>query len=161
MSTRLRISRQHRRGQTLAEFAIVFPVFMLLLGGMIQLGLIFWGSNTLNQVVRDAGRYSATLQSCSPGLVTDAATPKGRVAALSSASAGAWRLDPASINVSYYTTSLTTGSAVTPTVCPPDNNATVTWVHIDASSDVFVFFPLIPGNGRISSSVDFRMEPKP
>ena len=43
------------RGQALAEFAIVVPVFMLLLTGMIQFGIILWGQNTLNQVVRDAG----------------------------------------------------------------------------------------------------------
>ena len=53
-----------RRGQSLVEFALVFPVFVLLLGGVIQFGIIFWGQNTLNQIVRDAGRYGATVAAC-------------------------------------------------------------------------------------------------
>jgi len=38
----------------------------LLLAGMIQFGIILWGQNTLNQVVRDTGRYAATL--CTPSM---------------------------------------------------------------------------------------------
>ena len=52
------------RGQALVEFAIVIPVFMLILAGMIQFGIILWGQNTLNQVVRDTGRWAATQTAC-------------------------------------------------------------------------------------------------
>ena len=55
-------------GQSLAEFAIVFPILMLIIGGIIQFGLIFWGQNTLNQVVRDTGRWAATQQSCNSAI---------------------------------------------------------------------------------------------
>jgi Flp pilus assembly protein TadG len=51
-----------RRGQALAEFALVIPVFMLVLGGVIQFGIWFWDQNTLNQIARDAGRYAATVK---------------------------------------------------------------------------------------------------
>ena len=51
----------HRpRGQSLVEFAIVFPVFIALVGGVIQFGMVFWAQNTLTQVVRDTGRWAAT-----------------------------------------------------------------------------------------------------
>ena len=33
---------------------IVVPVFMLFLGGVVQFGMIFWGQNTINQIVRTA-----------------------------------------------------------------------------------------------------------
>ena len=58
--------REQRRGQALAEFAIVIPVFMLVLGGVIQFGIFFWDQNTLNQIARDAGRFAATIQDCTP-----------------------------------------------------------------------------------------------
>jgi Flp pilus assembly protein TadG len=127
---------------------------MFILAGMIQFGIILWGQNTLNQVVRDAARYAATLQSCT------ATDPTSRVVSLAAASAGPWKVDAASIVVSYYTTNAA-GATITPTVCPPDDNGTISWVHIGASSDVFRFFPIVPASGRVSSSVDFRMEPAP
>jgi Flp pilus assembly protein TadG len=147
------MKRNRTRGQSLVEFAVVFPVFMFILAGMIQFGLILWGQNTLNQVVRDAARYAATLP-------CDAAGTKGRVVALSTASAGPWKLDVPAVTVSFYTTDAA-GTVVTPTICPPDDNATISWVHVGASSDVLKFFPIVPANGRVSSSVDFRMEPAP
>ena len=51
-----------------------------------------------------------------------------------------------------------TGS--TPGVCPPVSNADVVWLRIDAAARVPIFFPLIPGDGNISSSARFRMEPQ-
>src|SRR5712671_6032001 len=52
------------RGQSLAEFALVFPVLMLILGGIIQFGILFWGQNTLTQVARDTGRWAASQIAC-------------------------------------------------------------------------------------------------
>src|SRR5215211_7091107 len=50
------------RGQSLVEFALVLPILIMLLGGVIQFGLIFWAQTTLTQVVRDTGRWAATQQ---------------------------------------------------------------------------------------------------
>ncbi|HEX5147885.1 MAG TPA: TadE family protein, partial [Candidatus Limnocylindrales bacterium] len=61
--TQTKRSRQH--GQSLAEFAIVFPVLFLIVAAIIQFGLIFWSQNTLTQVARDTGRWAATQQACS------------------------------------------------------------------------------------------------
>ena len=57
------------RGQSLAELALVLPVVVALIGGVIQFGLVFWAQNTLTQVVRDTGRWEATQQTtpCSNG----------------------------------------------------------------------------------------------
>src|SRR5688500_18129720 len=51
-------------GQALVEFALVFPILILLVGGIIQFGLIFWSQATLTQIVRDTGRWASTQQDC-------------------------------------------------------------------------------------------------
>jgi Flp pilus assembly protein TadG len=143
----------------LAEFAIVFPVLFLIIAGIIQFGIIFWGQNTLNQVVRDTGRWAATQQTpCTTsteqaGSATAVYNTAKDVAGASSligyASSGSSAWTPSNVAVTY------TGP------CPPSDNTEVAWVNITIVHSVPVFFPLIPGNGQISSSTQFRMEPAP
>lgn len=148
------------RGQSLAEFAIVFPVLMLLIGGIIQFGLIFWGLNTLNQVVRDTGRWAASQQDC-----TNAAA----VVATANAIAAQSSL------IGYRTGEFVAGTNATvswpatdgpdagtaPDPCPPTSNQELGWVRISLTHAVPIFFPFVPGNGTISSSTEFRLEPLP
>jgi len=57
----IRFRRAHRsRGQSMAEFALVAPIFLLLLFSVIQLGLIFGAQNGLVDGVRSAARRAAT-----------------------------------------------------------------------------------------------------
>ena len=132
-------SRQRQRGQSLAEFALVFPVLMLIIGGIIQFGVIFWGQNTLTQIARDTGRWAATQQKC------DLATQAAVIATANS-------IAQQSSLIGYTATSLNTVVAwpaqppphdTDP--CPPRNNQDVRYVT----------------SGLISSSTEFRMEPKP
>ena len=140
------------RGQALVEFALVVPVFMLILAATIQLGVILWASNTLNQVTRDTGRYAATLD-CSAAAATQAENVFRNP--LLAHSGGPWRSATAVVNVAYL------DAAMAPTdVCPSDNAQTV-WVTVAASMEAFVFFPWLPGNGQVSSSTTFRVEPAP
>jgi Flp pilus assembly protein TadG len=134
--------RRSDAGQALAEFAIVFPIFMLILAGIIQLGVILWGQNTLNQLARDTGRYAATL--CPPAGVTAAQT---MFTTLSTQAGGPWR-------------NQTSVVAYSSTTCPIDNTTDV-WVTVTASFDAPVFFPVIPGNGHLTTATQFRVEPKP
>jgi Flp pilus assembly protein TadG len=134
--------REAGRGQALAEFALVAPVFMLLLAGMIQFGVILWGQNTLNQVVRDAGRFAATSSTCS---VTDATN---RVQSLSNVYRGPWTL-------------VSSAAVYSGTPCPPPNNQAQVLVNVSATYQAFTFFPWVPGNGLLTSSADFRVEPMP
>lgn len=136
-------NRQRSRGQSLVEFALVFPVFMLLLAGMIQFGVILWGQNTLNQVARDTGRYAATLN-CSATAVTNA---QGRFGTLLTQAGGPWQGGTATVT---YTN----------TVCPKDNKTAV-WVKVVGTANAPIFFPWVPGNGALTSSTDFRVEPAP
>lgn len=48
------------RGQSLAEFALVAPIFFLLVFSVIQLGIVFGTQNGLVNGVREAARRAAT-----------------------------------------------------------------------------------------------------
>jgi Flp pilus assembly protein TadG len=53
--------RQRERGQALPEFALVTPLFFLVLFGIIQLGFLFAGQNGMSNSAREASRYASTL----------------------------------------------------------------------------------------------------
>jgi hypothetical protein len=46
-------------GQSLVEFALVFPVFLLLLFGLIDIGRFVYSLNALNQAAREGARYGS------------------------------------------------------------------------------------------------------
>ena len=48
-----------RRGQTLVEFALVLPIFFLLLFGVIDMGRFVYMNSTLSQAAREAARVGA------------------------------------------------------------------------------------------------------
>ena len=47
-----------RRGQSMVEFALVVPVFILLLVGLFDLGRAVYAYNTVNNAAREAGRLA-------------------------------------------------------------------------------------------------------
>lgn len=51
-------ARRSRRGQTLVEFALALPIFMLLLLGIFDLGRAVYASSTINNAAREAGRLA-------------------------------------------------------------------------------------------------------
>lgn len=57
----LRRSRQRERGQSLVEFAVALPVFMLLLFGMLEFGLAFNQHLTLEYATREGARVGSAL----------------------------------------------------------------------------------------------------
>ena len=61
MRAGLRSGRSRERGQALAEFAIVAPLFFLLVFAVIQFGITFSGQIGLTNGVREAARYAATV----------------------------------------------------------------------------------------------------
>lgn len=143
------------RGQAIAEFALIFPLLFLLLAGIIQFGLVFWAQNTLTQVARDTGRWAATQVDCNPGTGTApiVATANG-IAGQSSLlgyTNGAWT-SPTNVVVTWTTASGT---------CPPADNQEVSFVSISLTHQVPVFFPLIPFDGTLRTTTQFRMEPAP
>ena len=49
-----------RRGQSLVEFALVVPLFFLLLFGIIDIGRVMFVQMTLQHALREAGRFAVT-----------------------------------------------------------------------------------------------------
>ena len=48
----------HERGASAVEFALVAPVFFLLIFGIVDFGLGIWTYNNLSQAVREGARYA-------------------------------------------------------------------------------------------------------
>jgi Flp pilus assembly protein TadG len=59
---RIRRSDPRSRGQALVEFALVFPIFMLVLFGIIDVGRYVYVSNSLNEASREGARYGSVEQ---------------------------------------------------------------------------------------------------
>jgi Flp pilus assembly protein TadG len=155
--------RKRSRGQGLVEFALVVPIFMLIVGGIIQFGIIFWGQNTLNQIVRDAGRYAVTEKDCLPASNTDiqnkiTSLASGTFIATITLKTVTLPTNGEIINGQADPVSDKNGTAQA-NFCPPTSNADHVWLRIKVDAQVPVFFPALPGNGNISSTALFRMEP--
>jgi hypothetical protein len=53
------LRRNRSRGQGLAEFALVLPVFLAILIGMVDVGRAVWANNSVANAAREAARYAA------------------------------------------------------------------------------------------------------
>jgi Flp pilus assembly protein TadG len=51
--------RTHSRGQGLVEFALVLPIFMVILIGMVDLGRAIWANNSVANAAREAARFAS------------------------------------------------------------------------------------------------------
>jgi hypothetical protein len=52
----------HRRGQTLVEFALILPVFILILAGIFDGGRLVFAYHTVNNAAREGGREATVNQ---------------------------------------------------------------------------------------------------
>jgi len=152
---------------------------MLVLGAIIQFGLIFWAQNTLTQVVRDTGRWAATQQTspCNTAgaNVVTRADQIARTSSLLAYRAGLWSGSGSSypatpqpregVEVAWASPDTT----LFPSDCPPDTNQAVWFVTVRVNHVVPSFFPaigvLIPSCASdgcsLTSTAEFRMEPAP
>jgi hypothetical protein len=180
------LRRRHGRvnriaGQALVETALVLPVLLLVIGGIVQFGMLFWTQNTLTQVARDTGRWAATQQisPCNAGgaEVADQADLIAQNSSLLGYASGTW----SSIGASEYGVDPqptegvevawpvpTTPPALTDVDCPPGDNSIAWFVTIRVNHTIDVFFPgmsfVCAGSGNtcsLSSTAQFRMEPAP
>lgn len=77
-------ARSHRRGQALTEFAIVLPIFLLVLYSIIEFGRYVYTVQVMNNAAREGTRYAITHGSLSlcpsgpmPGLASNGCDPNG------------------------------------------------------------------------------------
>lgn len=52
-------ARERSRGQALVEFSLVFPVFILLLFGLVDLGRLVYANNALAEAAREGARWGS------------------------------------------------------------------------------------------------------
>jgi hypothetical protein len=50
--------RSNSRGQALVEFALIFPIFILLLVSIFDLGHVVWANNSLATAARESARFA-------------------------------------------------------------------------------------------------------
>ena len=81
--------RSHRRGQSLVEFALILPVFVLVLVGLFDLGRAVYAYSTINNAAREAGRLAIVDQTVT------------HIKALAVQRSVALGLTPASISVDF------------------------------------------------------------
>ncbi len=53
--------KHHKKGQAMVEFALIAPLFFVLVFGMIDWGMYFFSTIIIETSVRDACRYGITL----------------------------------------------------------------------------------------------------
>ena len=170
--------RPARAAQAMTEFALVFGLFVFIVGAVIQFALVLWSINTVTQVARDTARWAAT-QSTIP---CDS-TPSRNAVALKADSI-ARQLSLLGYRSGTWTTSSTvnatpqegvgadwpipTGATILfATDCPPEDNQTAWFVRVRISHPIPIFLPglqwVLPpcSSGYcLSSTAEIRMEPK-
>jgi len=57
------LQKRLRRGQATVEFALILPVFLLILAGSIEFGRVFWSYGLLLQAAQEGARQGAVLGS--------------------------------------------------------------------------------------------------
>ncbi len=164
-----------RRGQALVEFSLVIGLFMLVIGGLVQFGIVLWSQNAINDVARDTARWAVT-QSTSPcdspaarSALASRANQLARGASLVSYSPGMWSSAPQisslgdeGVGVDWQ------GDTPFPDDCPPSNASKVWTVRVRVNHVVPIFIPFLrfaaPACGSngfcLSTTTELRMEPK-
>jgi Flp pilus assembly protein TadG len=177
-----------RRGQALVEFALILPLLLVLVGGIIQYGVIFATKHSLIQVGRDAGRWAATQDSdpCSSAALTAPLQPLteadviAQQSRLMGYSAGDWNAGTFTAypdNSALPATPPSTEgvevvwSHVNGEPCPTVDSTTAAYVTIRLSHRAPVLLPgiqFLPALGTcdgsgcylaVSTTARFRMEP--
>ena len=120
-----RTSRRSRsRGQGLVEFALVLPVFMVILIGMVDLGRAIWANNSVANAAREAARFAAVNGgSCKDLTSTACGTtsycpvgPKGPLTAVPAASTSCPYPSPSKTAIRNTATGFLVGGGATSTV---------------------------------------------
>lgn len=153
-------------GQALPEFALVAPLFFILLFGVIQFGFLFGGHVGLTNAARDAARYASVLQ------VGDASTASTNAAAtmteLTRSGGFLGRAIPGYLSGNL----VTTGAGSTAACYVAFQNPDLTWsvrVRVQIAYRHPLFIPLVgalvdgidgtsDGTFRTSASEEMRVE---
>lgn len=76
-----------RRGQSLIEFALILPVLLMLLLGVVEFGWLLNGKITVNSAAREGARVGAVVTTNRPAKVLEAVTETAALSGLTIISA--------------------------------------------------------------------------
>lgn len=159
------------------EFGLVIGLFMLVVGGLVQFGVILWTQNSISQIARDTARYAVTLSespcdsATTRNLVAQAANKLAMSASLVSYSGGSWATAStiASVPSEGIGVDWEVPVGYDPSLdCPPSDNAIAVDIRVRINHIVPIFLPglqlLAPpcaGSGFcLTTQAELRMEPK-
>ena len=117
-----RSQRHDDDGSSVVEFALVFPIFLILLLGLLQYGMIFLIRNQMTEAASDAARSSVTYTSQSLAVSTAESSLTADVIhdgdglLASSTGCGTWPSTPVTMGTSV--TSSDSSSGITCTITP-------------------------------------------
>ena len=142
--------RRRRDGQALVEFALVFPVLILLLLGILDFGRAIYAYNTIADAARDGARVAAVNQiATSPAgdctqtrPIEDPFNAHWSVKTCAATSATALGIQTGAVTVSY------TAPPGTTLTCTPVNVGCIANVTVD-----YVFNPITPIIGNIVGTI--------
>jgi len=145
-----------KRGQQLVEFAMVVPLFFFLIFAVLDLGHIFYVEMTLQNAIRQAGRYAVTGNSGYNG-----ATNRYQSIQQVAQQASIGLIDAGSVEVGVVTNPVSGGPAEITWGTAGGPSDTVI-VEMNTTVPLFtpmmgVFFP--NGGDSITVSTTFRNEP--
>lgn len=120
--------RERSRGQALVEFAVVFPVFILVLFGLIEFSFMLYSQMTVSNAAREAARVSVVdPDACS---IQDLAKATANAAA-------------SGLNTTFVTTTASVVSSGTPSSCSTAKQGDP--VTVTVAYTYHTFFPLFFG----------------
>ena len=149
--TTARHSRPAGRGQALVEFALAFPVFILIVFGLVDVGRLVYAYNTLSDAAREGARIAAVNQidypsgtSCNEDMpIENVAAPHWAIKPCAVSTAVSLGVTTSDVSVSYAAPSGTSLS------CSPTLNvgclATVTVSH--------TWSPITPVIGQVLGAI--------
>jgi len=155
MTKRIRPRPWRGDGQALVEFALVFPILMLLIFGIFDMGRAVFAYNAVANAARDGARVAMVNQietstDCNQSKpIENPATPHWSIKACAANSATSLGIQQSDVTVSYYAPPGTTlVCPATPSALTPINVGCIASVTV-----VYQFQPLTPVIGNIVGTI--------
>jgi TadE-like protein len=155
-------TRRRLRGQTLVEFALVLPVFFVMLFGLLDMGRFVYMNSTLSQAAREAARLGAVEAFWIGRTDANCNQPGGPVCPADVAAFRADVLAAANRMVAPFG-SITNANLFTSCDAPAAGDPTGSWTSTDCAVNdigahvsvrvVLEFNPITPVVGQMYSSI--------
>lgn len=137
--------RHRRRGQALVEFAIVFPIFLLMLLSTIEFGRYVYTVQVLNNAAREGARYAIVhgAQSLSPtGPMPGGATSPDPTGEAVKSVVRSFAVGIPATNITFTTTGCVHSETAGPCWQPDNGRGSTVEVTVRATFTTLV--PLVP-----------------